>query len=303
MNPERLAKGIYWDRSLKLDEGCTPVSEGCEHCWSAKETYRMAHHPNKNISGPKKGLADREGFNGNINLRYDNLDIPLHTRKPTVWAIWNDLFHEDVPADFIQAAFDMMIRAQWHTYLILTKRADRMAKLLPHIRTGCGFKWKDQPWEHVWPGVTVENQDHEDRIEKLIQTPAAHRWVSIEPMLGPVESDYNAFPFFAFENEQGTITPGIDAVVLGGETGSGARPMEIDWVRSVRDQCQAAKVSFFFKQWGEWAPVYAPGSNLEGADLMQRVGRKKAGRLLDGRPWDELPWYATNKTNDNELHE
>jgi protein gp37 len=261
--------GRYWDKPWSLIDGCTPVSEGCDNCWSRTMAERFHKWP------------------GKVTPRYDRLEIPLKVKKPTVWALWNDLFHEDVPEEFIIAAVDIMRKSPRHTFLVLTKRSERMADFVKRVRFdgyGNGQTWiashEDAPGyrilggngctgiDNVWLGVTAENQELADkRIPILLQTPAAHRFVSIEPMLELV--DFEEVPV-GMLGPLRKVNPKVDWVILGGETGPHARPCHPDWVRIVRDQCQAAGVPFWFKSGGEtWEPE-------------QR-------RLIDGREWNEKP--------------
>jgi protein gp37 len=157
----------------------------------------------------------------------------------------SDLFHKDVPLEYIARVFDVMHRAHWHRFQILTKRADRLSSLD-----------RDLDWpENVWMGVSVENTEYVDRIDDLRATRAHVKFLSLEPLLGPL---------------QDLVLDGIDWVIVGGESGPGARPMDPRWVSEIRDQCRSADVAFFFKQWGG-------------------VNKKRAGRVLDGRTWDEMP--------------
>jgi protein gp37 len=267
-----IANGRYWDKAWSLVEGCTPVSEACDHCWLRSMHNRF-----------KQSEFDR------VISREDRLDIPLRTRKPTVFAIWSDLFHEAAPFDFILRALSRMVKTSQHTYLILTKRPDRMLEfcthwgLIPDPITGLTGSGERIP-DNVWLGTTVENQEQADkRIPELLKAPGK-KFLSIEPLLGPVN-------ILRFCNQ-------VDAVIVGGESGHGARPMHPDWVLSLRDQCDAAGVPFFFKQWGEWSESQPyPNSGMKpyqsqtiGDTLMFRCGKKRAGRFLDGREHNELPW-------------
>ena len=476
-HPDRIAKGMYWDRAWSLVGGCSKVSPGCDNCWSEKESHMRSSNPNDKVRSRHEGLTDGGQWNGAIRLNSDNLDLPLRVKKPTVWAVWNDLFHEDVPFEYIDRAFAVMSMSQHHVFLLLTKRPERMLKYLsnpitPHsaVRIADEIRWKKEaesipyriepvpgfpdylidnhgtvfskhgssvcvwcgennegfakrkycsqkckekaqyqermgrelPFEtrpqpmspddgedghmrvmlyrdgksyrelvhrivltvfdrlpsegeegmhsdgnprhnHIanlswgtqsdnwkdrlrhgkdvangrvkgeyhglsWPlpnvfcGVTAENQEQADiRIPILLQIPAAVRYVSVEPMLGPVNTTkYLTQPTPTAYRM--LSSKGIDWVICGGESGPGARPMHPDWARSLRDQCQATGVPCFFKQWGEWKGNF-PGDEWEPTKAMQhyyfdvlgylgkawRVGKKKAGRTLDGREWNEFP--------------
>jgi protein gp37 len=190
----------------------------------------------------------RNGFR--VTTHEHALDLPLRWRKPQVIFVnsMSDLFHRDVPTGFIRQVFDVMSHADWHVFQVLTKRSQRLADLAPQL-----------PWgPNVWAGVSVENADLTFRIDHLRQVGAAVRFLSLEPLLGPLpELDLT----------------GLDWVIVGGESGPGARPIEKRWVTDIRDQCHAADVPFFFKQWGG-------------------TRKKKAGRLLEGRTHDEMPRAA-----------
>jgi protein gp37 len=188
-----------------------------------------------------------------LTLRPERLRQPLEWRKPKLIFVnsMSDLFHEDVPTAFIQDVFETMRMADWHTFQILTKRPSRLAAIAELL-----------PWPaNVWMGVSVENQRFTTRIDELRRVPAAVRFLSCEPLLGPLRLNLE----------------GIDWVIVGGESGPGARPMRADWARDVRDQCRAAGVPFFFKQWG--------AHDENGI----RVGKGRAGRVLDDRLWDQFP--------------
>jgi protein gp37 len=187
-----------------------------------------------------------------ITLHENLIELPLYWRKPLTIFVdsMSDLFHEEVPDEFIFRVFDTMRRAKWHRFQILTKRSKRLLELSPHLQ------WMP----HIWAGVSVENQNYAFRIEHLRKTGANIKFVSFEPLLGPITN---------LNLEE------IDWVIVGGESGPRARVMQAEWVTDIRNQCQKASVAFFFKQWG--------GTN-----------KKKAGRLLEGRTWDEIPITANS---------
>lgn len=216
--------------------GCTMVSPGCAHCYAERMANRLQAMGQPNY---------RNGFQ--LTLQPHALEVPLRWKKPRTIFVnsMSDLFHADVPVGYIQRVFDVMKRANWHTYQILTKRSDRLLELDPML------EW--QP--HVWMGVSVESQKYTARINDLRRTRAKLKFLSLEPLLGPLPK---------------LNLKGIDWVIVGGESGPGARFMDPAWVIDIRDQCRRANVAFFFKQWG--------GTN-----------KKKAGRELGGRTWDEMP--------------
>jgi protein gp37 len=269
---------------------------------------------------------------------------PLLLKKPRRIFVnsMSDLFHNDMPEETIDRVFTVMALSPQHTFQVLTKRADRMLAYLTRkaggekqdvrnhiawnttgeILNAVAPQWKaegvDGPWRsrgikactiwplpNVWLGVSVEDQTRADeRIPLLLETPAAKRFLSCEPLLGPVDltkvrEQIGAESFITFDAlahpdilNRGRCRQGIDWIIVGGESGKDARPMHPDWARSLRDQCEAAGVPFFFKQWGEWAPqgILKTGRHLQfPADIMDRIGKKAAGRLLDGREWNEVP--------------
>jgi protein gp37 len=216
--------------------GCTKISPGCKYCYAERMAMRL------------KAMGQRNYRNGfNLTLHEHALKIPLSWRKPRIIFVnsMSDLFHEEVPEDFIQRVFDVMRRAYWHQFQVLTKRAGRLEQLSPQI---------DWP-KNVWMGVSVENEDYTFRIDHLRRTNAQIKFLSLEPLLGPLPN---------------LNLRGIHWVIVGGESGAGARPIEEEWVMEIRDQCLKAEVPFFFKQWGG-------------------VNKKHTGRLLSNRTWDELP--------------
>jgi protein gp37 len=216
--------------------GCTKVSPGCKHCYAERMAGRLLAMGQANY---------RNGFR--VTLQPHRLQLPLRWRRPQTIFVnsMSDLFHTDVPLDYIQRVFDVMRRAHWHRFQVLTKRADRLAAM-----SG------DLDWApNVWMGVSVESDKYRGRIDELRATAAETKFLSLEPLLGPLK---------------GLDLRGIQWVIVGGESGPGARPMDPEWALDLRDQCRRANVPFFFKQWG--------GKN-----------KKLAGRVLDGQTWDELP--------------
>jgi protein gp37 len=281
--------GIEWtDATWNPVRGCTKISPGCKHCYAEVFAERWRGVP---------GHAYEQGFD--LRLVPEKLSEPLRWRKSRRVFVnsMSDLFNPDVPFEYVDEVFAAMVVGGHHTYQVLTKRAEFMrwymnragfvegrAKRLMRERginvpQGKTLQW---PPPHVWLGVSVEDKEYGlPRIDELRATPAAVRFLSIEPLL----EDLGAIDL-----------TGIDWVIVGGESGRGARRMEVGWVRSIRDQCIAARVSFFFKQWGEWCrPDQLPGCNSalpNAADIefdLMRVGKAAAGRELDGRTWDEMP--------------
>jgi protein gp37 len=229
---------IEWtDATWNPTTGCDKVSPGCKHCYAERITERFPQ-------------AFPQGFR--FTLHPERLREPYRWRKPRRVFVnsMSDLFHERMPISFLLEVFRVMRETPWHTYQILTKRHQRLLELDPLI---------DWP-ENVWMGVSVENQEYAHRVDFLRQTGARVKFVSCEPLLGPLELDLR----------------GIHWVIVGGESGPDHRPVDPAWVRSVRDQCQRAGVPFFFKQWGGRTP-------------------KSGGRLLDGRTWDEFPQIGSRR--------
>ena len=228
---------IEWtDATWNPVTGCTKISPGCKNCYAERMANRL------------KAMGQRNYANGfDLSLQPHMLELPLKWRQPTQVFVnsMSDLFHDNVPTAYIELVFDVMRRAHWHEYQVLTKRSKRLRELAPQL-----------PWEpQVWMGVSVENEDYLYRIEDLRRTGAKIKFLSLEPLLAPL-------PALSLD--------GIDWVIVGGESGPGARPMEPDWVRQIRDLCLRQSVPFFFKQWG--GPV-----------------KSRAGRLLDGQAWDQMP--------------
>jgi protein gp37 len=220
--------------------GCTKISTGCDHCYAERFSERF-----RGVSGH----PFRMGFD--LTLRPERLEEPLRWRRPRMIFVnsMSDLFHKLVPFEFVDRVFEAMEAANWHTFQVLTKRSSRMQRYVTRrYGEACAP-------EHVWLGVSVENRTKLSRVRHLAQTPGKIRFLSIEPLLGPV----------------GTLPlDGIGWVIVGGESGPNARPMKPEWAREVRDQCVARSVPFFFKQWGGIRP-------------------KSGGRLLDGAEWSQWP--------------
>ncbi len=216
--------------------GCTKISPGCTHCYAERMAERL------------QAMGQGNYHNGfRLTLQTHMLELPLRWKKPQTIFVnsMSDLFHKGVPLDYIQRVFDVMRRAHWHRFQILTKRADRLAELDGEL------KWAS----NIWMGVSVESDKYRPRIDDLRRTGAAIKFLSLEPLLGPLHD---------------LDLRDIHWVIVGGESGPGARPMNPDWATDLRDQCRRARVPFFFKQWG--------GRN-----------KKRTGRVLMGRTWDEMP--------------
>jgi protein gp37 len=232
---------IEWtDATWNPVTGCTKISRGCDHCYAARFSERFRGVP---------GHPFETGFD--LTLRPERLDQPLLWRRPRMIFVnsMSDLFQKEIPSHFIDHVFDAMERAKWHQFQVLTKRSSLMRAFLNR-------RYADRvPPKHIWLGVSVEDRFALSRVRHLQQAAAGVRFLSVEPLLGPI----------------GAIDlAGIDWVIVGGESGPRARPMQPEWAIQVRDQCIDARVPFFFKQWGGLRP-------------------KQGGRELDGREWNELP--------------
>lgn len=341
---------IQWtDATWQIITGCSVVSPGCMRCYAMKWAgTRLAHHPSR--AGLTRNSKAGPVWTGDVRFNEKWLTQPLHWKHPRMIFVCahGDLFHEAVPDEWIDRVLAVMALAPQHTFQVLTKRARRMRDYLSgdwsvHVYQtiekelgsgiGCGWLAGGKPLPHVWFGVSVEDQTSADeRIPDLLATPAAVRWVSAEPLLGPIDFKRcrqrdESVDAIAGEiwragcgSESSTTwrgKPKLDWIVVGGESGPGARPMHPDWARSIREQCAAAGVAFFFKQWGEWAPgeavARAPTRTEVGAWLFRewtsrpvtlreseqmciddepdvwRVGKARAGRLLDGREHNDMP--------------
>ena len=232
-----LGSGIEWTESTwNPVTGCDKISPGCKYCYAERMAERLQAMGQPNY---------QRGFE--LTLQPRMLELPLHWRKPQTIFVnsMSDLFHDEVPLPYIQQVFDVMRRAHWHRFQVLTKRADRLAAV------SADLTWSP----NIWMGVSVESTTYVGRIDRLRTTGAAVKFLSLEPLLGPLP---------------GLDLRAIDWAIVGGESGPHARPMDEAWVVDLREQCRLAGVPFFFKQWG--------GKN-----------KKKAGRLLEGRTWDQMP--------------
>lgn len=215
--------------------GCSKISPGCAHCYAERMARRLQGmgHPNY-----------RNGFK--VTVHEHLLELPLRWKTPRMVFVnsMSDLFHPEVPESFILKVFEVMRSASWHIFQVLTKRSERLLQMDSLI---------DWP-QNVWMGVTVENQDYIFRAEHLVQTHARLKFLSLEPLLGPIHG----------------LPQGIDWIIVGGESGPGARPLKEEWVIEIRDYCISANIPFFFKQWGG-------------------INKKQSGRMLDGQLWEQMP--------------
>ncbi len=341
---------IQWaDASWNPITGCTKVSQGCKNCYAA-ELHDRRHQAY--LKGAKLPAQYAKPFN-QIQLHPDRLEMPLHWKKPRRIFVnsTSDLFHEDVPASFVADVYDVMAEAKQHTFIVLTKRPERIVPIL-YGQEGGFYLGGGDFLPNVWHLTSVEDQKSADlRIPELLKLRTmSEGWpvlgLSCEPLLGPVDlthvhdvsthTYYDVMGGSRFDYDldgHGVAAPSrnkLDWVIVGGESGLNARPMHPDWARSLRDQCQAAGVSFFFKQWGEWYPAAAQYGDDDFMDkldfgahciclgnrgtkfreewgdkeeywcgyqpdpeqnpwFMERIGKKRAGRLLDGREWNEYP--------------
>lgn len=355
---------IEWtDATWNPLRGCTRVSEGCRNCYAERVAARFSG-PGQPYEGLAAMTEHGPRWTGEIRLVHEHLEDPLRWREPRTIFVnsMSDLFHPDVPFEFVAAVFGIMVACPQHTFQVLTKRPERMAQWFSwlnnlagtihdgdaHVRVCVGaadhyikrefhVDYPQWPLPNVWLGTSVESQETADkRIPYLLQVLAAVRFLSCEPLLGPV--DLKAYGWLRGCDAccNGDRCPGppectrhhrpkcpvckgtakgwnVNWVIAGGESGPGARPMHPDWGRSLRDQCQAAQVPFFFKQWGEWVTedqaaedILLPGrSESPWAErdedgeytrgdqtVVYRVGKKAAGALLDGREWREMPVIA-----------
>jgi len=289
----------YADEVWEVTAGCEKVSPGCANCWAEATSRRMA---GKALRGYRDVIRNGH-WNGHVVTLADNLEKPLGWKRPRVVFVnsKSDLFHEAVPFSYIDRVFYTMIQARRHTFLLLTKRADRMAEYYEsrmdgedwfEVDLGAGWHAGFEPSKgNIWPGATAENQAMlEQRAPHLVRCPGAVRWLSLEPLLEMV----NVAPWIGENYDQ------VNWVVPGGESGTRARIMPVSAPRRVRDICIEEGVPFWFKQWGAWMPVEAgqfelpdrkKSVQMEIVDGVgyAKLGKKYSGHLLDGEEWQEFP--------------
>lgn len=306
---------IEWtDETWNPIVGCNKISPGCDHCYAEIMARRLAGMPQQS---PKYSMVIHEGkWSGNTFMDETGLKKPFSWKKPRrIFVVsMGDLFHESVSFSWILEVMYMINKCPQHIFQILTKRPERMHEFFTDwIPNPFSLQGGDLSNLHL--GVTAENQEQANkRIPALLDIPAAKRFVSIEPMLGPV----NISKYLKVVNESGFQDYGgpfagrdkLDQVIVGGETGPGARPMHPNWVTNIRDQCVEANVPFFFKSWGEYIPSYSAGMNSEKLDqwmqkfgdawvrrshrfedgiVSVKVGRKASGQLIEGKEWKGIP--------------
>lgn len=328
---------IEWtDATWNPITGCSIKSPGCNNCYAMQLAgTRLKHHPSRQ-GLTRKLPSGRIIWNGEVRFNEQWLNQPLQWKKPSMIFVCahGDLFHEDVPDEWIDRVFAVMALARHHTFQVLTKRIDRALRYFTqrvngrvrqiHVWAACrevtlprGRYAPDTVWPlpNVWCGASIEDQiTYDERVTELAAIPAAVRFISAEPLLSDVDMGLLGTLPSTIAPNYTALHQRIHWVIAGGESGRNARPMHPQWVRSIRDQCIEAGLPFFYKQWGEWARTYPvaggdiggdirrgvvqalslsgecnPGFGRKGDVYMRRVGKKKAGRLLDGREWNEMP--------------
>lgn len=320
---------IEWaDHTFNPWIGCTKVSPGCDNCY-AKADFEDRKHRVIWGAGQARSRTKTWGDPIKWNAQHAAFFAEHGRRQRVFCASLADVFDNEVPTDWRRDLFDLIERTPALDWLLLTKRIGNARAMLEECYFG---RWADRVRANIWLGATIVNQEEADRdIPKLLEVPAAKRFLSIEPLLAPVnvahinedretnefnalkpdtweqaieiwrdtsdtwQADFEDWYGTAVDQACGPMHPAIDWVIVGGESGPGARPMHPDWARSLRDQCEAAGVPFLFKQWGEWLGQHQDGAHdhdpieLNATDGPLRVGKKAAGRMLDGRTWDQVP--------------
>ena len=355
-------KGETWNPIA----GCSIATTGCKRCYAMKMAARLSRMGVEHYVGLTEKVNGHDVWTGTVRLAPEHILLkPLKAKAPRTYFVnsMSDLFHADVPDDWIDRVFAVMALTPQHTFLVLTKRAGRMRGYVDGLKARLSWSqfgeisWSEQhdnvleatqamrkswPLRNVWLGVSAERQQEADaRIPDLLATPAAIRFVSAEPLLGAIDfkridvvasaptegrsqSWTNALTGWRLEDNGGHkhYDDGLDWVIVGGESGPGARPMHPDWARDIRDQCATSGVPFFFKQWGEFGPVelhaahraetsvvLADGRHLKGravldhpeinGEIIGRFGKGRAGHLLDGR--EHFAWPSPLTTHDSPL--
>jgi len=307
---------IEWtDATWNPITGCSVLSPGCTHCYAMKLAgTRLRNHPSR--AGLTIDTKAGPVWNGQVRLNVPWLRQPLEWKRPRMVFVCahGDLFHESVPDEWIDCVFIVMAEARCHTFQVLTKRAERMRRYVDdavaRVFAQARGDWPGWPLPNVWLGISAERQQEADeRIPLLLQTPAAVRFISAEPLLGPIDLTAVKLDFmpgyFGDALQPHHVPhcdrhhryPGLDQVITGGESGPNARPSNPQWYRDIRDQCASAGVPYFHKQNGEWVSVSevdGDGIHFQFPDgrTVRRVGKKRAGRRLDGVEHNGMPERA-----------
>ena len=309
--------GIEWtDATWNPTTGCDRTSPGCDHCYALAQAGRLKLMGSARYQNDGDPRTSGPGFKATTHP--EALDQPLRWRRPRRIFVnsMSDLFHPDIPDDFIARVFAVMALADQHTFQVLTKRPQRMEHVIggapsqsrvsiretvrgyaEDMRPGGMTEMMPWPLPNVWLGTSVESQQYAFRARHLLNTPAAVRFISAEPLLGPLDLSEYLRPWRYADPGDLTgpevrTTPGwpqprLDWLIVGGESGRSARPMDPQWARDLRDQAQAAGTAYHFKQWGEWGIQGWAVGETDGPTV--KMGKRNAGRLLDGRTWDEYP--------------
>lgn len=301
-----LNTAIEWtEATWNPTRGCSRISPGCKHCYAERDAARKNANP-KLPSYHGFAIFDQHHqphWTGKVELVPSMLDIPRKRRAPTTWFVnsMSDLFHPNLPFGSIRSVYEVMYETSRHTYQVLTKHgAHGESGFMEPVLQQIVAEFGPMP-RHIWHGVSVENADYLWRLDVLMRCPVSVRFVSVEPL----RSGLNLWPWLVRQRENNFTR--LDWVIVGGESGPGAVPMRPEWVRGIRDQCEAAGVPFFFKQWGNWMEC-GPGAQWdcsgclprESSDVihvgngrwLERMQKNLTGRLLDGREWNEMPEAA-----------